>query len=316
MHARTAAVALATLFAAGTAAASDLVNFTTVFNTDWTQAGVGGLRGMGSGEIALSAVRGPVTRAYLYWHGPANPTSDSANAGISFAGNAIVGTSTGLSDDNFWGFDNSQAYRADVTALVSGNGSYALGDMTKPGVEINGASLIVFYDDGNAANNRDVVLFNGNDANWPNPYDADGWNTTLSGINYSGGAVGLHMHVSDGQNFSDDDDGTLLLNGDVLATGGIFQGDSTPRGTGGVANGALWDIRSFDVTSFLSPGSNAMNFSMSTVNDALSLVAVAIDLPSGAAPPIPEPGTYALMLAGLAGLAGLGWATRRRRSGP
>lgn len=311
MHARATAVGLAALLAAGTASASDLVNFTTVFNTDWAQAGVGGLRGVGNGEIALSAVSGPVTRAYLYWHGPANPTSATANAAIQFAGTAIAGTGIGLSDDNFWGFDNSQAYRADVTALVSGNGTYALGNMTKDGVEVNGASLIVFYDDGNAANNRDVVLFNGNDANWPNPYDADGWNATLSGINYSSGEVSLHMHVSDGQNFSSDDDGTLLLNGDVLATGGIFQGDTTPRGAGGVANGALWDIRSFDVTSFLTPGINAMNFRMSEVNDALSLVAVAIDLPSGAAPPIPEPGTYGLMITGL---AGLGWATRRRRS--
>lgn len=311
MHARSTAIALAALLSVGTVSASDLVNFTTVFNTDWTQAGVGGLRGVGEGEITLTGVQGSVSRAYLYWHGPANPTSATANASILFGGNAISGTSIGLSDDNFWGFDNSQAYRADVTALVNGDGAYALGNMAKTGVDVNGASLIVFYSDGDASNNRDVVLFNGNDANWPNPYDADGWNATLSGINYSSGTVRLHMHVSDGQNFSDDDDGTLLLNGDVLATGGIFQGDSTPRGTGGVVNGALWDIDTFDVTSFLNPGLNALNFRMSEVNDALSLVAVAIDLPAGAAPPIPEPGTYGLMLAGL---AGLGWAARRRRN--
>lgn len=306
-----AAAALAALLAAGPAAASDLVNFTTVFNTDWAQAGVGGLRDVGSGEIALSGVSGTVTRAYLYWHGPADPQSATANANISFAGTAITGTSLGLSDDNFWGFDNSQAYRADVTALISGNGNYALDNMTKPGVEINGASLMVFYNDGVANNNRDVVLFNGNDANWPNPFDADGWNATLSGIQYTSGAARLSLHVSDGQNFGNDDDGTLLLNGSTLATGGIFQGDTTPRGTGGVDNGALWDIRTFDVTSYLTPGTNALNFRMAQVNDALSLVAVAIDLPAGAAPPIPEPGTYGLMLAGL---AGLGWATRRRRA--
>ncbi len=311
MKVHAAALALAAVIGAGPAQASDLANFTTVFNTDWAQAGVGGLRDVGSGEIALSGVSGTVSRAYLYWHGPANPTSPLANAGINFAGSAITGTSLGLSDDNFWDYDNSQAYRADVTALVAGNGSYTLGNMSKPGVEINGASLIVFYSDGVAANNRDVVLFDGNDANWPNPYDAAGWNATLAGINYSSGTARLSMHVSDGQNFGGTDDGTLLLNGSVLATGGIFQGDTTPRGEGGVDNGSLWDIRSFDVTSYLSPGVNALNFRMGQVNDALSLVAVAIDLPAGAAPPIPEPGTYALMLAGL---AGLGLATRRRRA--
>ena len=73
-------------------------------------------------------------------------------------------------------------------------------------------------------------------------------------------------------------------------------------------------MRSFDVTSFLSPGPNTLTVTTGVNSDYLSLVALAIDLPAGAAPPppppIPEPETYALMAAGL---AALGWATRRRR---
>ena len=304
-------VALAACAATGAASANDLFNFTTVQNTDWTQAGLGGMRGVGSGTIALSGVTGAVTKAYLYWHGPTNSIDPLANAAVSFGGSNINGTNIGFSDNNFWGFRNSQAYRANVTSLVTGNGNYALANFTKPGVEINGASLIVFFDDGNSANNRDVVLFNGNDANFHNPFDADGWNSTLSGINYAGGNASISFHVSDGQNFNPHDDGTLNLNGSALAEGGIFQGDSTPFSTGGVANGKLWDIKTFDVTSFLSPGPNSLNIQMTAVNDALSLVVAAIDLPAGAAPPVPEPSTYLMLLAGL---GGIGAVMRRRRA--
>ena len=307
------AAALAALFLVGGASANDLQNFTTVQDTDWTQAGVGGMRGLGSGTITLAGVSGNVTQAYLFWAGPTNSTDPNANAGVLFGGTSIFGTNIGFSQDNFWGFANSQAYRADVTSLVSGNGSYSLANFTKPGVEVNGASLVVFFDDGNDTNNHDVVLFNGNDANFPNPFDALGWNSSLSGINYTSGTAAISLHVSDGQNFGGDDDGTLRINGTPILTGGIFQGNTLPSAGGGVANGNLWDIRTFDVTSFLNPGPNTLNFQLDAINDALGLIVAAVELPVGAAPvtPIPEPETYALMLAGLAAVR---LATRRRKS--
>lgn len=312
-------VALAGLLVCAGAGASDLRYFDTVFDTDWTSAGLGGLRGDGTGSITLSGVGGPVTRAYLYWHGPTNSSDASANASVSFAGSAITGSNIGFSDDNFWNAANSQAYRADVTSLVSGSGSYALTNFIKPGTaEINGASLVVFYNDGNAANNRDVVLFDGNDANFANSFDALGWNTTLAGINYSSGTASVQLHVSDGQDFAGADDGNLRINGTTVASGDIFNGNTTPFAAGGVSNGKLWDIDSFAATAFLSPGGNSLNIQLDSVNDALSLVLAAIDLPAGAAPPsptdpvpaIPEPSTYALILAGL---ASIGWIARRKR---
>lgn len=292
--------------------ASDLGPFVTVQDTDWTQTGIGGLRGQGTGSISLAGVSGTVTKAYLYWAGPTNSALPTANATVSFAGTSILGTNIGFSQDNFWNFQNSQAYRADVTSLVTGNGNYALSNFLKADAEINGASLIVFFNDGNAANNHDVVLFNGNDANWPNPFDAVGWNSSLAGINYTSGNASISLHVSDGQNFGPNDDGTLLVNGTTLATGGIFQGDSLPSAGGGVANGNLWDIKTFDVTSFLAPGANTLNFQLGAENDALALIVAAIELPVGSAPVVnvPEPETYALMLAGL---AALGVVARRRK---
>lgn len=312
---RRATISLACTLVATAAMANDIGYYETVQNTDFAEFGIGRLRGVGSGTISVSGVSGSVTQALLYWHGPTNSIDPTANASVMFGGSSIFGTGIGFSSDNAWGFQNSQAYRADVTSLVTGNGSYSLSNFLKPGIaEINGASLLVFYSDGSTTNNRDIVLFDGNDSNNTNPYDAFGWNTSLSGINYSGGSAAVTMTVSDGQTFSDD---ALKINGNTIAgPGAVFDGTINQISTGGVSNGALWDVKSFDVTSFLSNGLNALSVTTGVSSDYLSLIALAIDLPAGAAPPpplnpIPEPETYALMLAGL---STLGFVRRRRKA--
>jgi hypothetical protein len=45
------------------ASANEIGFFTTVFDTDWTTAGVGGLRGSGSGTINVTGVAGPITQS-------------------------------------------------------------------------------------------------------------------------------------------------------------------------------------------------------------------------------------------------------------
>lgn len=274
------------LISYGTAQANNIAFYKTVFNTDFAVGGVGGMRGTGHGTIALSGISGMVTKAYLYWQGPTDSGDPRANATVLVNNQSVVGTQIGFSHNHFWGFVNSQAYRADVTALVPRAGIYSLDEFVKPGrIDVNGASLIVFFDDGNPDNNRDVVLFEGNDSNVSNPYDGPGWNVTLAGINYVSGTAAMQLHVSEGQTIQDD---ALKLNGATLVgPGPIFQGDSVPSPNNGPNNnGCLWDIKTLLVTSYLHPGSNTLSLTHTARNgyDALSIVLAIIDLPAGAAP--------------------------------
>lgn len=295
--------------------ATQLSPFKTVFDTDMTSVGIGGMRnGTGSATLSLTGV-GSVSEAWLYWHGPTNVTTNTETAiqNVQFDGNNITGDYLGASDNNCWGFSNSVAYRADVSSFVTGDGNYGLANFVQPNANINGVSLIVFHDDGDSTNNRDVVMFDGNDSNIDNVFDPPGWDITLAGINYASGTANMQMHVSDGQAFPDD---AVTVNSTVIATAGsVFDGtNAQDAGSGFPANGLLWDIRDFDVTSLLSPGNNTLNLTSGFSSDCLSCVLIAVDLPAGAAPDqppggdVPEPASIALLSLGLLGLG----YTRRR----
>ena len=290
----------------------------TIFNTNYVTSDLG-LRDVGAGDLTVSGVTGPVTNALIFWHGPTNSSDPNVNATVNFKGTNVTGTNIGFSQDNFWGSSNSQAYRGDVTSLVTGNGTYALRDFQKlsvpgcasPCAQVNGTAMFTFYNSGLSTGKRDVVLFEGNDSNFASSFDPAGWDFTLSGINYSGGSAFLTLYVSDGQNFGPNDDGTLRVNGTSLATGGIFQGVAPKAPGAGVSNGSLTDVVVFDITSFLHIGANSLHVTLDAgFSDALSAIVAAVDLPAGAAPPpVPEPGTFLLMGGGLA-LFGL--ALRKR----
>jgi hypothetical protein len=269
------------------AEANNLTSVGSEQNTDYVSVGVGGLRNFGYGTLGLSGVSGDVQKAILYWHGPTNSTDINANANIIFSGYPIFGENIGMSDDNCWGYENSQAYKADVTPYISGNGIYSISGLVQDHANANGASLLVFYDDGDDSNNKDIFLFEGNDSNIPNSYDAPGWNIVLSPINYGGGIAQLEMHVADGQSFMDD---TITVNEQTIAESGpIFQGTSVPSDNSGpTGNGSLWDIRQFDIGSLLRKGLNRLEMRSGVASDCLGAVVIAVDVPTGSV--VSQPG--------------------------
>jgi hypothetical protein len=260
-----------------------LPNGLSVTNTDVAESGYGGMRGTGTGTIQVSGVTGPVTHAFLYWNGPTNSADPAANASVTFNGTGVTGTNIGFASPNCWPFDNSQSYRADVTSLVAGNGTYSLANFTKADADINGVSLIVFYSDANSGNDRTIVLWNGNDSNKPSTFDPPGWDETITGVPYPGSGVAKldFVAASDGQHAPDDE---ILLNGQsVVPVGPTFEGDSTPHGDFDLL-GDLWDVKTglIDITSFLTQGSNNTLHLTSGApgNDCVSLVVVAANVPA------------------------------------
>jgi hypothetical protein len=251
----------------------------SVSNTDVAEFGAGGMRGGdGTGTIDVSGVTAPVLHALLFWHGPTNSSNPAANASVTFDGTPVTGTNVGVDSPNCWSFTNSQAYRADVTGLVTGNGPYALSDFTKPDVDMNGVSLLVFYDDGNSSNDRNVVAWNGNDSN-----QSDGvWDETIPGVPYPGsGSASLDLIVGDGQSY---DDGEVDVNGTPIADqGAVFQGLVGPNGPGDVSDN-LWDMNSYGITSLLTQGSNNPHITSqladAEVADCLSLVVAMANVPA------------------------------------
>ncbi len=257
--------------------------FTRFDSTDYASFGLGGLRTEGEGFIDVEGIDGEVTAAYLYWQGPTRTEDRIINSEIvindiirnPFFPRLITGTNIGFSSDNCWGFSNSQAYRADVTDIVVGDGPYLLTELIKgDDADINGVSLLVFYDDGDDTNNRSIVVYNGNDSNISNPYDDIGWNAVLRDVTYSQGSAEIEMHVSDGQTYLDD--GVSINGTQIVGPGGVFDGDTVPS-AGVSLNGLLWDIRRFDITSLLEPGPNDLLITSGTNNDCLSLVIAVID---------------------------------------
>ena len=206
------------------------------------------MRGNGTGTITRRRrPSGSVTKALLFWNGPTNSTVPTANAAVTFTGTLITGTNIGFASSNCWpAFANSQSYRADVTSLVSGNGTYSLANFTKVDADINGVALIVFYNDGNSSNDRNYVMFNGNDSNVASTFDPAAWDQTIAGVPYSGrqrehrlrrlGRPDVRRPGRHGER--DHRRGRPRHLPGRLTPGGPFN-----------ASGSLWDVKSFTIPS-------------------------------------------------------------------
>ena len=290
-------------FATGMAQAAEIQPTRTVRSVDMSTAGVGGID-TGTGSISLAGVNGSVKKAYLYWYG-INNSGTYNRAAIQFAGQAVNGRALGASGTNCWGNGQSNAYEADVTSLVSGNGNYGLTGLAVGSNEhADGASLVVLYNDANNGNDRDIVFFTGNDSNFGGLDfgDPNGWRASLPGISYSGGNVSATLHVADGQLPVYPPDPSVRFStagGSVTITDtqSLFDGNSLPSGGNSRAAGGegLYDIHTFDITGAFGPGNGPRTLTVEASahtdmpTDCMSLVAMTISLPAGDAPDVGTP---------------------------
>lgn len=248
------------------------------FTGDIATFGVGGVRDLDLIRTPFASLQvdgvGEVSRALLYWHGPTDRVGDNAGSRVTFAGQEIVGTQIGYADDNCWGYDNSQAYRADVSGLVEGDGSYVVSDFISRDVgrvNANGFSLVVLHDDGDTSNDVEATVYNGNDSNVSSQYDPEGWNALLAVPLGEPGTTRVELHVADGQGFTD---AAVLFGGQLLTgAGAVFQGTTVPdAGSASTTNGGLWDVRSLGAGVV----EGAAQLTSGLRSDCLSLVAAIV----------------------------------------
>lgn len=303
--------------------------------TDVAMAAAGGIgapaaQGGGAGTLELEGVSGTVTRALLYWNGIDIEWPEQGYTGgdadydqdrITFAGQPITGTRIAHGGNNdCWPNAESNpppsaaTWRADVTAIVAqhGNGSYAFdGLAAKPGHSANGLSLIVYFDDGDPANDVHVEHFDGLQSNM------EGMHFEIT-FDYDGGGVEAILHASDGQ--ANAVDGSILWNtlpnmpgasgANTLRYGTLhdglmlWPGRSVPHMGHARPIGSLdtlWDIRRMPLTPMLGPLHRyTSSFDHYRQQDCVSLHVAQVVRPADPAPPLlsPNPHDFGDVLAG------------------
>lgn len=180
--------------------------------------------GPSEGVIELSGVpRGAaVVRAFLYW-----VTIGAVDARARLNNRSVDGRRVGITNDTCWGIGPNRVYRANVTGLVRGNGSYRVSGVANTGVgDGQGAALVVVFGKLGAGNAARVIVNNG--ALSVRDFGAS-MTETFSGL--SGKvpqSAELHLGVADGQSSREDP----VRVGDVRVTGrNLFSG----------SDGPLWD---------------------------------------------------------------------------
>jgi hypothetical protein len=236
-----------------------LIPFRTVtIAGDYVAAGVG-LRNTTQGNITISGIPAGATvaQAFLYWGMLDNGESASLK-NLIFNGTPVTGIKIGSGPDTCWGRNNSFAYRAEVTTLVSGNANYSLTGIASGGnILANGASLVVLYEKPGEVF-RNVVILDGNVV-FPQVSTAT---TAISGfVAADPASARTTFVVGDGQTFSE----TASFTG----SGGTAFFNSPFDGS----DGPLWDTDTFDVSLQVNPGGAPASATVSIGADCLMWVA-------------------------------------------
>lgn len=241
---------------------------------DYTAAGVG-LRDRTEGTISLAGVpaEAHVVQAVLYWGMLDNGESQSLK-NLNFNGTPLIGTRIAIGPDTCWGRTASFAFRADVTPLVSGNGSYNLtGVASGGGILAEGASLVVFYEQLGAPL-KNVILLDGNVVL---PFQTINATSAFSGfLPANPASAKTTFVVGDGQPF----DETARFIGSA--------GTNTFLNPFGGGDGPLWDTDTFDVSAQVGPSSGSSSAEISIGSDCLMWVAQVFSITTNPSENVPD----------------------------
>jgi len=318
--------ALALCAALPARANSDMHRRVAFDRIDYVNAGVGGISappalGGGAGTLTLAGISGNVTLALLYWNGIdvempelglTGGDGDYDEPDVVFDGNAIAGTRVaGGGSNDCWPqvplTRSAALYRADVTAIVaaSGDGDYAFSGFDDgPGHSVNGLSLIVYFDDGNPANDRKVTHYEGMQSNYDDEEDAH----FEFDVDYAGGTVDAILHASDGQAALRDEDFFWIAPGAIRDLGEselrydrgydgepLWAGESVPvlgHGRDATAPG-LWDIRTMPLTPLFGPAKRyPAKIRFPAFEDCVSLQVIQIVQPADPSPAMVSPNPF------------------------
>lgn len=248
------------------------------------------MRDLGHGTVHLTGIPAgsTVTDAYLLWDvldGTAPPpalraaVTTTVLAHGTFDGTRITGTSVGIGDSPCWTATANYAYEADVTTLVSGNGTYRLSGFasgtTSGGTPLvvppvlpllEGASLVVVYQNASSAT-TDVQLYAGATES------GTGSRLTLTMTGLTVGSTPTAKTtfiVADGQTYPDT--GGSFNGTQVVAT---FAG-ATPQTAPTYATGNLWDTATATVSTLVSTGETTATASIDGTGDCLVWVGQAL----------------------------------------
>ena len=167
--------------------------------------------------------------AYLYW-----AVIGTTTLTVNLNGAPVTGTILGITPDTCWGIGTNTLYRADVTTLVNGNGTYTITGLPSRTDNVNdsqGVSLVVIYQDPADDRTNYVQIKDGALYVQGVPMTTQ-LNAVPAPVGYERARV-THM-VLDGQPASD----TLTIDGVPYGGDDAFPGNV----------GAMWDVRTDDIT--------------------------------------------------------------------
>jgi hypothetical protein len=220
-----------------------------------------GLTTSTTGAITITLPAGAtVEKAFLYWNVMVEDIPS-----VTLNAIPVAGTNIGIVPETpCWGPGVTNAYRADVTSLVTGSGVYTVGLAASNQNNALGAALVVVYKDALSPFDTLVRIDDGHIMR--NFFEVMSHTMTGLSVPPSGALSAKTTYVvGDGQ-------------GAIVPTSAKFEAVVQSTNIAAASDGERWDTTSFDVTALLPPGTTDADVTIEASGDCLTWVAQVLDI--------------------------------------